>query len=86
VKGVRHTSPAPTAAPEKKTSWWDSFKAWLKRIFGGSETQAVPAAETSEKRSTANRSGSRANNRRQNPRRSKREGSKIEVREAAGKT
>lgn len=86
VKGVRHTSPAPTAAPEKKTSWWDSFKAWLKRIFGGSETQAAPAAETSEKRSTANRSGSRANNRRQNSRRSKREGSKVEVREVAGKT
>ncbi|MBH5957989.1 Rne/Rng family ribonuclease [Neisseria meningitidis] len=86
VKGVRHTSPAPTAAPEKKTSWWDSFKAWLKRISGGSETQAAPAAETSEKRSTANRSGSRANNRRQNPRRSKREGSKVEVREVAGKT
>lgn len=86
VKGVRHTSPAPTAAPEKKTSWWDSFKAWLKRIFGGSETQAAPAAETSEKRSTANRSGNRANNRRQNPRRSKREGSKVEVREVAGKT
>lgn len=86
VKGVRHTSPAPTAAPEKKTSWWDSFKAWLKRIFGGSETQAAPAAETSEKRSTANRSGSRANNRRQNPRRSKRESSKVEVREVAGKT
>lgn len=86
VKGVRHTSPAPTAAPEKKTSWWDSFKAWLKRIFGGSETQAAPAAETSEKHSTANRSGSRANNRRQNPRRSKREGSKVEVREVAGKT
>ncbi|HGO9130445.1 TPA: Rne/Rng family ribonuclease [Neisseria meningitidis] len=86
VKGVRHTSPAPTAAPERKTSWWDSFKAWLKRIFGGSETQAAPAAETSKKRSTANRSGSRANNRRQNPRRSKREGSKVEVREVAGKT
>ncbi|RNK35204.1 Rne/Rng family ribonuclease [Neisseria meningitidis] len=86
VKGVRHTSPAPTAAPERKTSWWDSFKAWPKRIFGGSETQAAPAAETSEKRSTATRSGSRANNRRQNPRRSKREGSKVEVREVAGKT
>ncbi|HEZ3032101.1 TPA: Rne/Rng family ribonuclease [Neisseria meningitidis] len=86
VKGVRHTQPAPTVAPEKKASWWDSFKAWLKRIFGGSETQAAPAAETSEKRSTANRSGSRANNRRQNPRRSKREGSKVEVREVAGKT
>lgn len=86
VKGVRHTQPAPTVSPEKKASWWDSFKAWLKRIFGGSETQAAPAAETSEKRSTANRSGSRANNRRQNPRRSKREGSKVEVREVAGKT
>ncbi|RNK37240.1 ribonuclease E [Neisseria meningitidis] len=86
VKGVRHTSPAPTAAPEKKTSWWDSFKAWLKRIFGGSETQAAPAAKPSENRSTANRRGSRANNRRQNPRRSKREGSKGEVREVAGKT
>lgn len=86
VKGVRHTQPAPTVAPEKKASWWDSFKAWLKRIFGGSETQAAPAAETSEKRSTANLSGSRANNRRQNPRRSKREGSKVEVREVAGKT
>ncbi|WP_196368749.1 Rne/Rng family ribonuclease [Neisseria meningitidis] len=86
VKGVRHTQPAPTVAPEKKASWWNSFKAWLKRIFGGSETQAAPAAETSEKRSTANRSGSRANNRRQNPRRSKREGSKVEVREVAGKT
>ncbi|RQK13352.1 Rne/Rng family ribonuclease [Neisseria meningitidis] len=86
VKGVRHTSPAPTAAPEKKTSWWDSFKAWLKRIFGGTETQAAPAAEPPEKRSTANRSGGRANNRRQNPRRSKREGSKVEVREVAGKT
>ncbi|WP_127202646.1 Rne/Rng family ribonuclease [Neisseria meningitidis] len=86
VKGVPPPSPAPTAAPEKKTSWWDSFKAWLKRIFGGSETQAASAAETSEKRSTANRSGSRVNNRRQNPRRSKREGSKVEVREVAGKT
>ncbi|OOG95112.1 hypothetical protein B1A90_12685, partial [Neisseria meningitidis] len=31
--------PAPTAAPREKTSWWDSFKAWLKRIFGGSETR-----------------------------------------------
>ncbi|RQK58009.1 Rne/Rng family ribonuclease [Neisseria meningitidis] len=86
VKGVRHTSPAPTAAPEKKTSWWDSFKAWLKRVSGASEPQAAPAAEPPENRSTANRSGSRANNRRQNPRRSKREGSKVEVREVAGKT
>lgn len=85
VKGVRHTSPAPTAAPEKKTSWWDSFKAWLKRIFGGtSETPAV--AETSEKRiSGGNRNAPRrTGSRRQNPRRGNRhDGGRAEVRETA---
>lgn len=85
VKGVRHTSPAPTAAPEKKTSWWDSFKAWLKRIFGGtSETPA--AAETSEKRiSGGNRNAPRrTSSRRQNPRRGNRhDGGRAEVRETA---
>ncbi|KFJ36267.1 ribonuclease E [Neisseria lactamica] len=85
VKGVRHTSPAPTAAPEKKTSWWDSFKAWLKRIFGGtSETPA--AAETSEKRiSGGNRNAPRrTGSRRQNPRRGNRhDGGRAEVRETA---
>ena len=85
VKGVRHTSPAPTAAPEKKTSWWDSFKAWLKRIFGGtSETPAV--AETSEKRiSGGNRNAPRrTGSRRQNPRRGNRhDGGRAEMRETA---
>nr|WP_308034539.1 Rne/Rng family ribonuclease [Neisseria lactamica] len=85
VKGVRHTSPAPTAAPEKKTSWWDSFKAWLKRIFGGtSETPA--AAETSEKRiSGGNRNAPRrTGSRRQNPRRGNRhDGGRAEMRETA---
>ncbi|HEZ0699396.1 TPA: Rne/Rng family ribonuclease [Neisseria meningitidis] len=90
VKGVRHTSPAPTAAPGKKTSWWDSFKAWLKRIFGGEPAPVAVAPEPTEKRTANNRSQNsnrRSNSRRQNPRRNnKHDGSKVEVREVAGKT
>ena len=85
VKGVRHTQPAPTVAPEKKASWWDSFKAWLKRIFGGEPAPAAVAQEPAEKRTTTNRnqnSNRRSNSRRQNPRRNnKNDGSKVEVRE-----
>ena len=85
VKGVRHTQPAPTVTPEKKASWWDSFKAWLKRIFGGEPAPAAVAQEPAEKRTTTNRSQNsnrRSNSRRQNPRRSnKNDGSKVEVRE-----
>ena len=85
VKGVRHTQPAPTVAPEKKASWWDSFKAWLKRIFGGDPAPVAVAQEPAEKRTTTNRSQNsnrRSNSRRQNPRRSnKNDGSKVEVRE-----
>nr|WP_314574563.1 Rne/Rng family ribonuclease [uncultured Neisseria sp.] len=85
VKGVRHTQPAPTVAPEKKASWWDSFKAWLKRIFGGEPAPAAVAQESAEKRTTTNRnqnSNRRSNSRRQNPRRNnKNDGSKVEVRE-----
>lgn len=85
VKGVRHTQPAPTVAPEKKASWWDSFKAWLKRIFGGEPAPAAVAQEPVEKRTTTNRSQNstrRSNSRRQNPRRNnKHDGSKVEVRE-----
>lgn len=85
VKGVRHTQPAPTVAPEKKASWWDSFKAWLKRIFGGEPAPAAVAQEPAEKR-TANNHGQngnrRSSSRRQNPRRNnKHDGSKVEVRE-----
>ena len=89
VKGVRHTQPAPTVAPEKKASWWDSFKAWLKRIFGGNTAaETAPVAEVAEKRTSgsnnrnSNSGNRRANNRRQNPRRNnKHDGSKVEVRE-----
>lgn len=85
VKGVRHTQPAPTVAPEKKASWWDSFKAWLKRIFGGEPAPAAVAQEPAEKRTTNNRGQNgnrRSSSRRQNPRRNnKNDGSKVEVRE-----
>ena len=85
VKGVRHTQPAPTVATEKKASWWDSFKAWLKRIFGGEPAPAAIAQEPAEKRTANNRGQNgnrRSSSRRQNPRRNnKHDGSKVEVRE-----
>ena len=85
VKGVRHTQPAPTVAPEKKASWWDSFKAWLKRIFGGEPAPTAVAQEPAEKRTANNRGQNgnrRSSSRRQNPRRNnKHDGSKVEVRE-----
>lgn len=85
VKGVRHTQPAPTVAPEKKASWWDSFKAWLKRIFGGEPAPAAVAQEPAEKRTANNRGQNgnrRSSSRRQNPRHNnKHDGSKVEVRE-----
>jgi len=85
VKGVRHTQPAPTVATEKKASWWDSFKAWLKRIFGGEPAPAAVAQEPTEKRTANNRGQNgnrRSSSRRQNPRRNnKHDGSKVEVRE-----
>ena len=91
VKGVRHTQPAPVVAEQKNGSWWDSFKAWLKRIFGGNTAaETAPVAEVAEKRTSSgnNRNGNsgnrRPNNRRQNPRRNNRhDGSKVEVREVA---
>jgi len=91
VKGVRHTQPAPTVSEQKSGSWWDTFKAWLKRIFGGNTAaETAPVAEVAEKRTSNgnNRNGNsgnhRANNRRQNPRRNNRhDGSKVEVREVA---
>ncbi len=92
VKGVKHTQPAPTApvAEVKPSSWWDNFKAWLGKIFGGSsaaepqalekESQAEPRREASGNRNNSNRN--HGNNRRQHPRRSnKRDGSKVQVQE-----
>ncbi|UOP04781.2 Rne/Rng family ribonuclease [Conchiformibius kuhniae] len=41
VKGVKHASPAPTVSENR--SWWDSFKGWLKKLFG-SDSEPAPAA------------------------------------------
>ena len=90
VKGVQHTQPAPTVAEQKPATWWDNFKAWLGKIFGGATTPAEPekpAEEKAEKRqANGNRNGNnnrRQQNRRQNPRRNKRDGSKVEVQEVS---
>ena len=86
VKGVRHTQPAPTVSEQKSGSWWDTFKAWLKRIFGGNTAaETAPVAEVAEKRtSNGNNRNGNSGNRRQNPRRNNRhDGSKVEVREVA---
>lgn len=34
VKGIKHTSPAPIVSQQR--SWWNSFKGWLRKLFGGS--------------------------------------------------
>lgn len=87
VKGVQHTRPAPTfaAAENKPASWWDNFKAWLGRIFGGAAAAPEQPAEpekTEKRTSQAERSNNRrAQNRRQTPRRNKRDGSRVEVQE-----
>lgn len=86
VKGVKHTRPAPIAA-EQQTSWWDNFKNWLGKIFGGNTAALEKPAETAKTEKRAARgdrnANRRSNSRRQNPRRSKRDGSKVEVVEAA---
>lgn len=61
VKGVKHASPAPTVSENR--SWWDSFKGWLKKLFGGSEeSSSKPAtAEKSRTPSKRNNPNRRAN-------------------------
>ncbi len=63
VKGLRHASPAPVAS--QNASWWDSFKNWLKKLFGGTSGTAentAPAASSSGKNSSKSRGGSKRNN------------------------
>ena len=61
VKGVKHASPAPTVSENR--SWWDSFKGWLKKLFGGSEESSSKpaAAEKSRTPSKRNNPNRRAN-------------------------
>lgn len=93
VKGVHHTQPAPTVAEKKPTTWWDTFKAWLGRIFGGAtaaepeKTEPAAAASRSNNSNSSNSSSRRSNSRRQTPRRNgKRDGSKVEVQEVGAET
>lgn len=52
VKGVKHASPAPTVSENR--SWWDSFKGWLKKLFG-SDSEPAPAAAPVKTRPAAKR-------------------------------
>ncbi len=59
VKGLKHASPAPTAAKAHK-SWWDSFKGWLGNLLGGEEepqktTKASGNKKLANKRNNPNR-------------------------------
>ena len=67
VKGVHHATPAPTVTSESK-SWWDSFKIWLKRLFGGGQTTtSEPEKKSSGKQNT--QASIRSTNKRNNPNR-----------------
>ena len=70
VKGVHHASPPPVVASSSQ-SWWDSFKGWLKKLFGGDAGEpAAPAKKSSsrnERRSgTTGKRSNRRNKRREN--------------------
>ena len=60
VKGVHHASPPPVVASSSQ-SWWDSFKGWLKKLFG--VTSSEPAAPEKKSSSRNERSGSTSNKR-----------------------
>ena len=68
VKGLRHASPAPVVS--QNASWWDSFKNWLKKLFGGTSgtaenTAPAAVAEMPEKEPRQARQKSAENSRRQ---------------------
>ncbi|RRD91345.1 Rne/Rng family ribonuclease [Conchiformibius steedae] len=53
VKGVKHASPAPTVSENR--SWWDSFKGWLKKLFGGNEESSSKPATAEKPRTPSKR-------------------------------
>ena len=70
VKGVHHSSPPPVVASSSQ-SWWDSFKGWLKELFGGGASEpAAPAKKSSSRNErsggTSNKRSNRRNKRREN--------------------
>ena len=67
VKGVHHASPPPVVASSSQ-SWWDSFKGWLKKLFGvNSSEPAVPEKKPASRneRSTSSKRNNRRNKRRE---------------------
>ena len=70
VKGVHHASPPPVVASSSQ-SWWESFKGWLKKLFGGDAGEpAAPAKKSSSRNErsggTSNKRSNRRNKRREN--------------------
>lgn len=65
VRGLKHATPAPTVAKAKK-SWWDSFKGWLKNLFGG---ETAEPEKTSAKKKGNEKNQARTANKRNNPNR-----------------
>ena len=70
VKGVHHSSPPPVVDSSSQ-SWWESFKGWLKKLFG--VTSSEPAAP--EKKSTSHNERSSTSGKRNNRRNKRRESS-----------
>ena len=68
VKGVHHASPPPVVASSSQ-SWWDSFKGWLKKLFGVTSSEpAAPekkSASRNERSSTSGKRNNRRNKRRE---------------------
>ena len=70
VKGVHHASPPPVVASSSQ-SWWESFKGWLKKLFGGDAGEpAAPAKKSSSRNErssgTTGKRSNRRNKRREN--------------------
>ncbi len=70
VKGVHHSSPPPVVASSSQ-SWWESFKGWLKKLFGGGASEPAAPAKKSFNRNersggTSNKRSNRRNKRREN--------------------
>ena len=73
VKGVHHSSPPPVVASSSQ-SWWDSFKGWLKKLFGGDASEpAAPAKKSSSRNERSSGTTGKRSNRRNKRRESSEE-------------
>lgn len=73
VKGVHHASPPPVVASSSQ-SWWESFKGWLKKLFGGDAGEpAAPAKKSSSRNERSSGTTGKRSNRRNKRRESSEE-------------